>query len=464
MSSPKTSQEGPSTIANSILNTSIELKMERRTSADLILEAAKLAQAMGSTKPVQSGGRAEEGLSPLPATGANLNPSSTANPSQDEQQQRSQVLVQGRHASPHEVQQDGSKFNTTTTIVTTTTTTIVTPTTASMPHPPLPPLGAGTGFQNLSQHTSFSSAVSSPSHPLTPAGAAAAGQKMDIINAPDSPPELKHNVPHVYHDYGNVPDALGFVRKKTGGVTQPFPEKLYDMLCSETSPDGDPNCVVSWLPHGRAFIVRKPKMFTSKIMPKYFRQTKLTSFQRQLNLYGFRRITQGADAGAYYHELFLRGRSQLCMRMVRQKVKGTGHKQPTDVGSEPNFYTMPALQDLLQPPPSAQPVDPIVRPTCGFSTMAMAATSNLPTDTIGIRPPLSSGLAGIILSPGVHAAELLKGMANATMIHSLPPLPASLKSTGGSSLTPSLSQRDQGRAITGTGMPPLQGTFAAASG
>jgi hypothetical protein len=426
MSSPKTSQEGPSTIANSILNTSIELKMERRTSADLILEAAKLAQAMGSTKPVQSGGRAEEGLSPLPATGANLNPSSTANPSQDEQQQRSQVLVQGRHASPHEVQQDGR-------------------------------------FQNLSQHTSFSSAVSSPSHPLTPAGAAAAGQKMDIINAPDSPPELKHNVPHVYHDYGNVPDALGFVRKKTGGVTQPFPEKLYDMLCSETSPDGDPNCVVSWLPHGRAFIVRKPKMFTSKIMPKYFRQTKLTSFQRQLNLYGFRRITQGADAGAYYHELFLRGRSQLCMRMVRQKVKGTGHKQPTDVGSEPNFYTMPALQDLLQPPPSAQPVDPIVRPTCGFSTMAMAATSNLPTDTIGIRPPLSSGLAGIILSPGVHAAELLKGMANATMIHSLPPLPASLKSTGGSSLTPSLSQRDQGRAITGTGMPPLQGTFAAAS-
>ena len=73
-------------------------------------------------------------------------------------------------------------------------------------------------------------------------------------------------------------------------------------------------------------------------MGGYFRQSKLTSFQRQLNLYGFRRITQGADGGAYYHELFLRGRPQLSLRMQRQKVKGTGHKQPTDVTSEPNFY------------------------------------------------------------------------------------------------------------------------------
>ena len=140
----------------------------------------------------------------------------------------------------------------------------------------------------------------------------------------------KRGVPHIYHDYSNVPDAIGFVRKKTGGVTQPFPEKLMEMLSNET----ESQTVVGWLPHGRAFIVRKPKAFTSEIMPKYFRQTKLTSFQRQLNLYGFRRITQGADAGAYYHELFLRGRPQLCMRMNRQKVKGTGHKQPADAETE----------------------------------------------------------------------------------------------------------------------------------
>ena len=69
-------------------------------------------------------------------------------------------------------------------------------------------------------------------------------------------------------------------------------------------------------PHGRCFIVHKPKEFVSKVMPSYFRQSKLTSFQRQLNLYGFSRITAGRDRGGYYHELFLRDRLFLCQNMV----------------------------------------------------------------------------------------------------------------------------------------------------
>ena len=81
---------------------------------------------------------------------------------------------------------------------------------------------------------------------------------------------------------------------------------------------------------------------------RYFRQTKLTSFQRQLNLYAFCRLTRGKDAGGYYHELFLRDKSFLCRFMTRTKIKGTGTKAASSPDSEPNFYSMPSIDSLAE--------------------------------------------------------------------------------------------------------------------
>lgn len=59
-----------------------------------------------------------------------------------------------------------------------------------------------------------------------------------------------------------------------GGVTTPFPWKLHDML-DDMDRQGT-HSVVTWQPHGRAFMVHKPKDFVDKIMKHYFNQTKVS--------------------------------------------------------------------------------------------------------------------------------------------------------------------------------------------
>ena len=80
-----------------------------------------------------------------------------------------------------------------------------------------------------------------------------------------------------------------------------------------------------------------------EIVPLYFRQSRLSSFKRQLNLvsgslclckffrscanacillqYGFELISNGPSRGAYFHELFQRDKPNLSRRMRRVAVK-----------------------------------------------------------------------------------------------------------------------------------------------
>jgi HSF-type DNA-binding len=93
-----------------------------------------------------------------------------------------------------------------------------------------------------------------------------------------------------------VPLLDGSDRSGRKGRTGTFPQKLHLMLSDLEGEEGGRD-IASWLPHGRAFAIHKPKEFVKSVMPKYFRMSRFSSFQRQLNLYEFQRITEGPDKG-----------------------------------------------------------------------------------------------------------------------------------------------------------------------
>lgn len=142
-----------------------------------------------------------------------------------------------------------------------------------------------------------------------------------------------------------------------------FPVKLHFVL-EEVEKEGL-SSVISWQPHGRCFLVREQERFVQEMLPLWFRQTRYASFQRQLNLYGFKRLTTGKyipqnlkilpmrvlnqnsliigrDKGAYYHPCFLRGKRHLAYQITRAKIKGTTIPK-VSLGDEPNFYREPYL-------------------------------------------------------------------------------------------------------------------------
>ncbi len=117
-------------------------------------------------------------------------------------------------------------------------------------------------------------------------------------------------------------------RRMRGGVIEPFPEKLHRLLLEvEAAGRSD---VISFVANGRAFAIHKPDKFFKEIVPLYFRQSRLSSFKRQLNLYGFELINTGPARGGYYHELFVKDRPEMCRRMRRVAVKVGPKGESTD--------------------------------------------------------------------------------------------------------------------------------------
>lgn len=208
--------------------------------------------------------------------------------------------------------------------------------------------------------------------------------------------EQKHCVQHNYHDHAfDNGDALEVDKPMVskGGVTVPFPLKLHDMLEHIELNEPELADIVSWQPHGRCFLVHKPKLFADTVLQRFFQQKKYASFQRQLNLYGFNRITKGPDRGSYYHELFLRGKKFLCRGINRMKIKGTGARMASNPEAEPDFYQMIPMGESVDAPfSSAADMCPSSNSSANVGTLQ---TSGLAEPL----PPLEEVTSNTFVSP-----------------------------------------------------------------
>mmetsp|Transcript_43572 Transcript_43572/g.64669 ORF Transcript_43572/g.64669 Transcript_43572/m.64669 type:complete len:401 (-) Transcript_43572:152-1354(-) len=170
---------------------------------------------------------------------------------------------------------------------------------------------------------------------------------LEVLGQATTTDRRKNN--QAYFDASSLADPDPVVlsqRRARGGVTEPFPEKLHRMI-KEVDEAGQSH-IVGFFDHGRAFSIFDPEAFCKEVMPKYFKQSRLSSFQRQLNLYGFTRINSGPDSGGYYHELFLRGRPALAIHMRRVGVPEASSRSRYTKGisakpTVPDFYNMPSI-------------------------------------------------------------------------------------------------------------------------
>lgn len=108
--------------------------------------------------------------------------------------------------------------------------------------------------------------------------------------------------------------------------SESFPMTLHRLLADLEAAGA--SHIATFVGQGDAFLIKNPKMFEEIVIPDYFpRMGSFGSFQRQLNLYDFKRISHGPHRGAYRHSLFTRQYPLLAREMKRTKIKGKAAKK-----------------------------------------------------------------------------------------------------------------------------------------